>query len=165
MDFVESRSGAPRAGLGPSVAVPFGDGALSGLNHRTFPDPARQTGHAMPPEAPRHSLELLGSRQSPGLGFFVHCFGTKAPSLHRSYPASSVLRAYPPSQPALSDPRGLQVATPYGASTGRDFPCCDGSPVANMPSSMPRQTVVRRISLVPCGLAAFPMCWRGRRLH
>ena len=45
--FVESRSGAPRAGLGPSVAAPFGDGASSGLDHRTFPDPARQTGHAV----------------------------------------------------------------------------------------------------------------------
>jgi hypothetical protein len=43
---VESRSGAPREGLGPSVAAPFGDGALSGHNQRTFPDPARQTGHA-----------------------------------------------------------------------------------------------------------------------
>src|SRR5579862_7649215 len=43
---VESRSGAPREGLGPSVAAPFGGGASSGLNQRTFPDPARQTGHA-----------------------------------------------------------------------------------------------------------------------
>src|SRR5690349_3275274 len=34
---VESRSGAPRQGLGPSVAAPFGGVALSGLNQRTFP--------------------------------------------------------------------------------------------------------------------------------
>ena len=198
---VESRSGAPRGGLGPSVAAPFGGGASSGLNQRTFPDPAHQTGRAVFPHpafVPKDSCgrpretrrlpmaagqlalrlgmpcllklpdllwSLLGLRQSPGLGFFVHRFGTKAPSLHRHYPASSVLRAYPPSPPALSGPRGLQVAAPQGACTGRDFPCCDGSPVANMPSSMPRQTVARRISLGPCGLAAFPMCLLGRRLH
>jgi hypothetical protein len=58
----------------------------------------------------------------------VHCFGTKAPSLHRHYPASSVLRASPSSQAALPCPHGQQVATPKSASTARDFPCCYRTP-------------------------------------
>ena len=113
--------------------------------------------HAMPPEAARHSPELLGSRQSPCLCFFVHCSGTKAPSLHRHYPASSVLRTYPPSQAALPCPREQQVAAPLGADSARDFPCCYGTLLASMPSSMPRWTDTLRISLAWRAMTAFPM--------
>ena len=66
--------------------------------------------HATPPEAARHFPELLGSHQSPCLCFFVHCSVTKAPSLHRHYPASPVLWASPTSRAALPCPRGRQVA-------------------------------------------------------
>src|SRR6266536_3012750 len=64
----------------------------------------------MLPEAARHFLELLGSCQSPGLCFFLHCSGTKAPFLRQRYLASSVIRASPPPHTALPCPRGRQVA-------------------------------------------------------
>jgi hypothetical protein len=75
--------------------------------------------HAMPPEAVRHCPELLGSCQSPCLCFFVHRSETRAPSLHRHYPASTVLRTPPTSPPALPCPRGRHVVrrrTPGGIS-------------------------------------------------
>ena len=148
-----------------SVSTPRSSNWTCGFPASSFHSKGFMRWHATPPEAPRHSLELLGSRQSPGLGFFVHCSGTKAPSLHRHYPASLVLRAYPSSQPALPGPRGLQVATPKGASTGGDFPCCRRTPVASMPSSMPRQTDAPLVSLGGYAMAAFPMCLLGRRLR
>ena len=42
---------------------------------------------------------------------------TEAPSLHRRYPASTVLRASPPPSPARPDPRGLSVGACH--ATGR----------------------------------------------
>jgi hypothetical protein len=47
---------------------------------------------------------------------------TEAPSLHRSYPASSVLRASPPSHTARPFSHELPV-DPY-CDHGWDFPCC-----------------------------------------
>ena len=52
---------------------------------------------------------------------------TEAPSLHRSYPASSVLRAPPPSHTARSVSRELPV-DPYRDHRW-DFPCCAWSPL------------------------------------
>ena len=71
---------------------------------------------------------------------------TEAPSLHRSYPASSVLRASPPSQSARPFSRELPV-DPY-CNHRWDFPCCAGPlclhAVANTPAG-PMETC----SLVP----------------
>ena len=57
---------------------------------------------------------------------FLRCFlrlpSTEAPSLHRSYPASSVLRASPPSQTARPFSHELPV-DPYRDHRW-DFPCC-----------------------------------------
>jgi hypothetical protein len=57
---------------------------------------------------------------------FHRCFlrppSTEAPSLHRSYPASSVLRASPPSQSARPFSRELPVDPHYDHRW--DFPCC-----------------------------------------
>ena len=62
---------------------------------------------------------------------FLRCFlrppSTKAPSLHRSYPASSVLRASPPSQSARPFSHELPV-DPYRDHRW-DFPCCVWSPL------------------------------------
>src|SRR5215831_19516728 len=59
------------------------------------------------------SRKQLGSlqahRQSPFLRRFLRPPSTRAPSLHRRYPASSVLRAPPPSQSARPFSRELPV--------------------------------------------------------
>jgi hypothetical protein len=53
---------------------------------------------------------------------FLRPPSTEAPSLHRSYPASSVLRASPPSHAARPFSHELPV-DPY-CDHGWDFPCC-----------------------------------------
>jgi len=58
---------------------------------------------------------------------FLRPPSTEAPSLHRSYPASSVLRASPPSQSARPFSRELPV-DPY-CNHRWDFPCCVWSPL------------------------------------
>ena len=47
----------------------------------------------------------------------MRCSRTEAPSLHRRYPASPVLRASPPPSPARPDPRGMSVGACH--ATGR----------------------------------------------
>ena len=61
-------------------------------------------------------------RQSPILRRFLRPPSTEAPFLHRSYPASSVLRASPPSHTARPVSRELPV-DPY-CDHRWDFPCC-----------------------------------------
>ena len=60
---------------------------------------------------------------------------TKAPSLHRSYPASAVLRASPPSQSArpISHEPPVDLRSPLG------LPVLCMVPFACMPSPIPRQ--------------------------
>ena len=73
----------------------------------------------------------------PFLRRFLRFLPTEAPSLHRSYPASSVLRASPPSQSARPVSRELPV-DPY-CDHRWDFPCCVLVPFACIPSPIPRQ--------------------------
>jgi hypothetical protein len=68
---------------------------------------------------------------------FLRPPSTEAPSLHRSYPASSVLRASPPSHSTRPFSRELPV-DPYSDHCW-DFPCYVWSPFACMPSPLPRQ--------------------------
>jgi hypothetical protein len=58
---------------------------------------------------------------------FLRPPSTKAPSLHRRYPASSVLRASPPSQSARSVSHELPVD--LHCDHRWDFPCCAWSPL------------------------------------
>jgi len=59
--------------------------------------------HEVPAEVSWPSSELIGSHQSPRPHFFQHCPRTEAPSLHRHYPASAVLRASRhPKRPGLA---------------------------------------------------------------
>ena len=58
---------------------------------------------------------------------FLRPPSTEAPSLHRSYPASSVLRASPPSQSARPISHELPV-DPHRDHRW-DFPCCVWSPL------------------------------------
>ena len=77
------------------------------------------------------SRKQLGSlqahRQSPFLRRFLRPPSTRAPSLHRRYPASSVLQAPPPSQSARPVSHELPV-DPHRDHCW-DFPCCVWSPV------------------------------------
>src|SRR6266853_624116 len=63
----------------------------------------------------------------PFLRRFLRLPSTEAPSLHRNYPASSVLRASPPSQSARPVSHELPV-DPYRDHRW-DFPCCAWSPL------------------------------------
>jgi len=85
--------------------------------------------------------------------------GTRAPSLHRTYPASTVVRAPPPPAPARCLMRLLAtLATEVG------FPCCP-SFLADMlsPTTPAKRTelVVRTLRSVP----AFPQSRQGRPSH
>src|SRR6266404_435259 len=76
---------------------------------------------ATPSATSEHSMELLGSSLIPR-SFVASCV-----SFQRSYPASSVLRASPPSQPARPVSHELPV-DPY-CDHRWDFPCCVWSPL------------------------------------
>ena len=59
------------------------------------------------------------------VGSFPRLVQVRAPSLHRRYPASAVLRTHPPSAVAGADPRGLAVEMKMPLHlTSADFPCC-----------------------------------------
>jgi hypothetical protein len=80
---------------------------------------------------PRSDITTVATEQTPPMG--LSPIGTsasiaaQAPSLHRSYPASSVQRASPPSQTARPVSRELPV-DPY-CNHRWDFPCCAWSPL------------------------------------
>lgn len=90
----------------------------------------------------------------------------QGPSLHRHYPASSVIRASlrHPVQPcpALAGGPGCGACLRRSA---RDFPCCHRTPLASMPSSMPRWTPTTFVWLSYCPVPAFPMFELGRHPH
>ena len=94
---------------------------------------------------------------------FLRPPSTEAPSLHRSYPASSVLRASPPSQTARPFSHELPV-DPYGDHRW-DFPCCAWSPFACMPSPIPRQVGWNLFAHTIPSASAFPIIGAGRLLH
>ena len=71
--------------------------------------------------------ELIGSSQSPVPRFVQHCPRTEAPSLHRHYPVSTVIRASRhPRRPSLAL-TGYRLARTPRHRWG--FPCCVGSPL------------------------------------
>jgi hypothetical protein len=90
---------------------------------------------------PRSDITTVATEQAPPMG--LSPIGTsasiaaQAPSLHRNYPASSVLRASPPSPSARPFSHELPV-DPHRDHRW-DFPCCVWSPFACMPSPIPRQ--------------------------
>jgi hypothetical protein len=62
---------------------------------------------------------------------------TEAPSLHRSYPASSVLQAFPP--PRTARPISHELPVDPNCNHRWGFPSCVWSPPGCMPSPLPRQ--------------------------
>src|SRR5882757_9695215 len=135
-----------------------------------FPHPAR-TGHAdLPHPALGQDFTPLLSRATPSavsdqfselIGFpiskvlpYVLCLScTEVPSLHRSYPASAVLRTSPPLQGAQPVPRGLPVGhcrPRYGASRGVRFPC------VHAVATTPAQRLGVLFALLHPAVSAFP---------
>jgi len=102
-------------------------------------------------------------RQSPFRRRFLRPPSTEAPSLHRNYPASSVLRASPPSQTARPVSHELPV-DPH-RDHRCDFPCCAWSPFACMPSPIPRQVGWNLFARTIPPTSAFPETGAGRLLH
>ena len=70
------------------------------------------------------SAWLDAKRQSPVARSCQHHSQTKGPFLHRHYPASSVLRPYPPPQEAGSVPHDTTVGQRRLPAAPRGFPCC-----------------------------------------
>ncbi len=86
---------------------------------------------------------------------------TKAPSLPRSYPASSVLRASPPPHVTRPVPRGEPVEE-FDLITGVSR--VTRLPFANVPPSLPRWTASRCVCrLLPGRSTAFSQPGRDRR--
>src|SRR5439155_24083063 len=83
---------------------------------------------------------------------FLRPPSTEAPSLHRCYPASSVLRASPPSHTAWPVSRELPV-DPY-CNHRWDFPCCAWSPLRTCRRQYPagRMELVRSYNSIRFGL-------------
>jgi hypothetical protein len=72
------------------------------------------------------------------------------------------LSDFPPSPPLPSRVVGCVALRPR---SGWDLPCCYRTPIANMPSPMPRWTRTAFLSLAYCPVAAFPMFQLGRHPH
>ena len=88
---------------------------------------------------------------------------TEAPSLRRNYPASSVLRASPPSQTARPASRELPV-DPHRDHRW-DFPCCAWSPLPACRRQYPgRSDGILFARTIPLA-SAFPRTGAGRLLH
>ena len=107
---------------------------------------------------------VSGFRHSRDPSPFGHRSSPEAPSLHRHYPASPVLRAPPPSCRPKTAPRGVPVrCVPHHP---QDFPCCHLLPLPCVPASLPRR-VQRgaRLARFPLRLRPSPFLrWVGPRI-
>jgi hypothetical protein len=88
---------------------------------------------------------------------------TEAPSLHRSYPASSVLRASPPSQSARPVSHELPV-DPH-RDPRWDFLCCVWSPLPACRRQYPGRSDGNLSTRTIPFASAFPEIGAGRLLH
>jgi hypothetical protein len=112
----------------------LGSVSCSRSSNRTgrFPASGSRKRHTMfrvtPSATPEHNLGWLDSSSMPHvLRRFLRPSLTEVPSLHRSYPASSVLRTSPPPHTARPVSRELPVDPNRDHRWG--FPCCVWSPI------------------------------------
>jgi hypothetical protein len=116
---------------------------------------------------PRSDITTVATEQTPPMG--LSPIGTsasiaaQAPSLHPSYPASSVLRASPLSQSARPFSRELPV-DPHGDHRW-DFPCCVVSPWPACRRQYPGRSDRTWLALTIPSASAFPEIGAGRLLH
>src|SRR6202521_4781166 len=102
-------------------------------------------------------------RQSLSLRRFLRFLSTEAPSLHRHYPVSSVLRASPSPQTARPGSRELPVDPDCDLRWG--FPCCLWSPMSACRRHYPgRSDGTDSLSAAP-PTSAFPTLQLGRLPH
>ena len=94
---------------------------------------------------------------------FLRPPSTEAPSLYRNYPASSVLRASPPSQTARPFSHELPV-DPY-RNHRWDFPCCVWSPLPACRRQYPGRSDGDLFARTIPSASAFPETGAGRLLH
>jgi hypothetical protein len=117
-----------------------------------------------PSATPEHTSGWLDLSSIP---MFLRCFLrpslTDVPSLHRSYPASSVLRTSPPPHTARPSSRELPVdpnlRSPLGLPVLRLVPC------VCMLSPLPRQVRETKSLVTNLSTSAFPKFRVGRLLH
>lgn len=131
-----------------------GRGCLPGRSCRT----GRKSGsratpslsHEVPAEVSAVLSELVGSCQSPLPHLFRHCPRTEAPSLHRHYPASTVLRtSRHPNRPGLALV-GCRLARTSRLRLG--LPVLRRSPMCmHAVAITPAQPLVARIARFPSG--------------
>ena len=166
-------------GFAPVGLSPTGLIGLSWTHNRTcgFPASGFPTDVTPRPTSQGLRLEVKPLPETPGL---IHIGGNRlaplsdpcflpprvrsqAPSLHRHYPASPVLRACPPPRTAQPGPRGL----PVGGfdPPRRGLPVLHTPPLPHMPSSLPRRNRWMHISLASPTTAAFPHLRPGRLPH
>jgi hypothetical protein len=94
---------------------------------------------------------------------FLRFLSTEAPSLHRHYPVSSVLRASPSPQTARPGSRELPVDPDCDHRWG--FPCCLWSPMSACRRHYPgKSDGTDSLSIAP-STSAFPRLQLGRLLH
>ena len=98
------------------------------------------------PGSPGLPLEVIGLRHSPDLCSLPKRGRSQAPSLHRHYPASQVLRASPPPHTARPGPRRLPVGEP---PPPLGLPCCIGSPCIHAVANTPAGPLGARVALFP----------------
>src|SRR5216683_698585 len=128
------------AGTPNSCCSTIGVAAFIGVNQNVLPihlvvqSIEAKTGRFLRFRVQRR-LQLLNTcggywthRQSLCLRRFLRFLSTEAPSLHRHYPASSVLRASPSPQTARPSSRELPVDPDCDLRWG--FPCCLWSPMS-----------------------------------
>jgi len=144
--------------------------SLADLTGGVFPSQRRLLPPSFPTGRspfPRSDITTVATEQAPPMG--LSPIGTsasiaaQAPSLHRSYPASSVLRASPPSQSAR--PVSHELPVDPNRDHRWDFPCCVWSPFACMPSPIPRQVGWNLFARTLPFASAFPETGAGRLLH
>ena len=113
---------------------------------------------ATPSTTSEHFLGLIDSRQSLRPRRFLRFLSTEAPSLHRHYPASSVLRASPSPHTAQPDSHELPVDPNCDHRWG--FPCCYWSTLHACRRHYPGRSDETR-SLVLSSAAALPITRRA----
>ena len=104
-------------------------------------------------------------RQSPVARSCQHRSRTKGPFLHRHYPASPVLRPYPPPQGAGSVPHDTTVGQHRLPATPRGFPCCTQPLFRTCRRHYPGGNRWVRASFSSPTAAAFPELQAGRLPH
>ncbi len=108
-------------------------------------------------------MELIGKANLRTLGLFQERAKSKAPFLHRHYPASSVLRTCPPPQTAQSAPHGVLVESHDLSPLGLPVLPVDSSFTHAIAITPAGPVEIRRSLARPA--AAFPIGQAGRLPH